>query len=123
MDEVFDLMIAKDLSYQQKMDFAKTSSMWFKNGATTLSETFPKTVDFMFTRDYNMVEPPYKQVHQIGVQGGFLIVKPSQRDFDRMVQIILSGGDGYDLREGWGGIKLGYGGYYGAGKTFHRILS
>jgi len=59
-----------------------------------------------------MVDPPLKKVYQIGVQGGFLIVRPNRRDFDRMVNIILSGGGFSDSC--WGG-KLGYGGYYGAG--------
>lgn len=58
--------------------------------------------------------PPRRQPHQIGVQGGFLVIRPNASDFDRMVDIILSGGD-FEIGSGWGGQKLSYGGYYGAG--------
>jgi hypothetical protein len=58
--------------------------------------------------------PPRRQPHQIGVQGGFLVVRPNETDFHKYVDIILSGGD-YNIHEGWGGPKLAYGGYYGAG--------
>lgn len=49
----------------------------------------------------------------MGVQGGFLVVRPNQTDFDNMVRIILSGGS-FRRGSGWGG-KLNYGGYYGSG--------
>lgn len=77
----------------------------------------PRQINFMFTRDYNMVEPTipaHKKPYQIGVQGGFLVIRPNRRDFDRMVDIILAGGN-YTIGDGWGGQELGYGGYYGAG--------
>ena len=59
------------------------------------------------------VDPPKRQPHQIGTQGGFLVMKPSKEDFDKFVSVILSGGN-YSIGRGWGG-KLNYGGYYGAG--------
>lgn len=58
--------------------------------------------------------PPIRQPHQIGVQGGFLVVRPNQTDFQKLVDIILAGG-GYQGAEWGGDQKLGYGGYYGAG--------
>jgi len=125
MDELFSLMTTKTRTRLKKEDterFARTSTMWLKHNNTknvlwssSLSTdilTEPEQINFMFTRDYNMVDPPLKKVYQIGVQGGFLIVRPNRRDFDRMVNIILSGGGFSDSC--WGG-KLGYGGYYGAG--------
>jgi hypothetical protein len=43
----------------------------------------------------------------VGVQGGFLIVRPSQAAFDEYIQIVLSG----DFKpDGWGGK---YGGFWG----------
>jgi hypothetical protein len=111
MDDVFDVMLLKDDDDARRRHFARTSSMWFQNDTTFM----PNQIDFMFTRDYNMVEPPKKQVHQMGVQGGFLLVKPSRDDFDRMLELIRSGGDGYTIEDGWGGKDVGYGGYYGAG--------
>jgi hypothetical protein len=59
------------------------------------------------------VDPPRRRVHQIGVQGGFLVIRPNQADFDKLVSIILSGGD-FVKGKGWGGTKLLYGGYFGA---------
>jgi hypothetical protein len=48
------------------------------------------------------------------VQGGFLVVRPNQTDFDRNVEIILAGGN-FESSRGWGGRVKAYGGYYGAG--------
>ena len=114
MDDVFDLMITDQPTYQQRRLFGQKYSMWYKNETTT-NPTIPERIDFMFTRDYNMVEPPGLQVHQMGVQGGFLLVRPNQNDFDRMVDIIMNGGDGYTIDDGWGGPTKAFGGYYGAG--------
>jgi hypothetical protein len=101
MDDVFDLML------DPLFDRSKISAMWLK------PEEFPPRVDFLFTRDYNMVKPGKRQPHQIGVQGGLLIIRPNATDFQRFVDILLQGGD-YE-GSNWGGKKLGYGGYYGAG--------
>jgi regulator of replication initiation timing len=61
-----------------------------------------------------MVDPPRRKPYQIGVQGGFMVIRPNATDFDRYVETILSGGN-FATGAGWGGSKLGYGGYYGAG--------
>ena len=82
MDDLFDLMLDPS-----SFDRSRVPAMWLK------PEEFPSRVDFMFTRDYNMVDPPKWKPHQIGVQGGFLIVRPNATDFDRYVETILSGGD------------------------------
>jgi hypothetical protein len=113
MDQLFDMMTTKRPTLQQRQQFASESSMWYKNSTTTSPLiTMPQRIDFMFTRDYNMVEPPRKQVFQMGVQGGFLLVRPSQDDFKDMVNLILSGGDDFTITDGWGSIV---GGFYGAG--------
>jgi hypothetical protein len=116
MDQVFDMMTAETSSRTQRQQFALESSMWYKNATSSLLSAMPKRIDFMFTRDYNMVDPPNLQVHQMGVQGGFLLVRPSQQDFDAMLNLILDGGDGYTLGYGWGGKgESAVGGFYGAG--------
>lgn len=114
MDQIFDMMTTKRPTDRQRHQFALESSMWYKNSSTTTSpwSTMPQRIDFMFTRDYNMVNPPSKQVHQMGVQGGFLLLRPSQQDFEDMVNLILSGGDDYTIAFGWASIV---GGFYGAG--------
>lgn len=71
------------------------------------NEALPKQVDAYFTRDYNMVNPGHKHV---GVQGGFLVVRPSMAAFEEYVSIVLEGN--FKQGNGWGGE--GYGGYFGA---------
>ena len=62
-----------------------------------------KNVEAFYTRDYNMVNPGGEKY--AGVQGGFIMVKPSEQVFSEYADIILEG----DYREGrgWGG-KYGY---------------
>jgi hypothetical protein len=67
----------------------------------------------IFCSNLKQVNPPKRQPHQIGTQGGFLVMKPNKEDFDRFVSVIISGGN-FSTGNGWGG-KLQYGGYYGAG--------
>ena len=66
-----------------------------------------KDLDAYFTRDYNMINPGHKHV---GVQGGFLIVKPNMDAFHEYVNIVLEGK--FFQGSGWEG--KGYGGYFGA---------
>jgi hypothetical protein len=104
LDPLFNLMI-----YPSNKDHrAAVAAMWLNS-----TDQFPDQVDFMFTRDYNMVDPPYRQVHQIGVQGGFLVIRPNVTDFERYVEIIIDGAN-YTIDDGWGGPALKFGGYYGA---------
>ena len=95
-DALFDAMIYND---RTKLDI-----MW-KN------QSQPERIDAFFTRDYNLVHPGRRQPHQIGVQGGFLVVRPNMTTIDEYVDLILEGE--FNPHEGWGG-KLRYGGYYGA---------
>ena len=41
-------------------------------------------------------------------------MKPSRKDYEKLVNTILSGGD-FQGGAGWGGRSLKFGGYYGAG--------
>ena len=71
----------------------------------------PRQIDAFFTRDITSSNPWEK--HQ-GVQGGFLVARPSMNHFQRYLDFIKAGnytkgrGDG----SGWSG--LGYGGFQGA---------
>lgn len=71
-------------------------------------------IDAFFTRDYNMAHPGMKHV---GVQGGFLVLRPSLDSYNEFVSIIRKG----DFRSngGWGG--LGFGPFYGS-MTFQGII-
>jgi hypothetical protein len=82
----------------------------------SLSSSSPPPPDALFTRDYNVVDPPRKQPHQIGVQGGFFIVRPNITDFQHYQEILYQRGpytNSFDVRHGWGGKALGFGGYWG----------
>ena len=127
MDDVFDFMTLTQttptkLTVDQVDSFARTSSMWMnkrfdvsKTHASRTVLTKPERINLMFTRDYNMVDPPSLKPYQMGVQGGFLAVRPNRRDFDRMVNIIQTGGDFKESKWGYGKLgNDGYGGYYGA---------
>ena len=71
-------------------------------------------IDAYFTRDYNM---NHRGMKHAGVQGGFLVLRPSRRVYDEFVSIIREG----DFRPngGWGG--QGFGPFYGS-MTFQGII-
>ena len=102
MDDLFDLLSNPNYN---RGDFQK-SAMW-----TNMNE-YDGAVDFLFTRDYYMVHPPYHQPHQIGVQGGFLALRPSEEIFAKFIDTIVHNNNFERTR--WGGKALGYGGFYGA---------
>jgi hypothetical protein len=70
-------------------------------------------IDAFFTRDYNM-RPAGKK--PVGVQGGFLVIKPSMNAFNEFKGIIRKGDFN---KKGWGG--LGFGPFYGS-MTFQGII-
>ena len=63
----------------------------------------PKRIDAFYTKDYNMINFPAHDV--AGVQGGFLVVRPSEAVFDEYIDLVLEGN--YIEGRGWGG-KYGY---------------
>jgi len=69
-------------------------------------DSLPQKIEAFFTRDYNMIKPGHKHV---GVQGGFLVIKPNLDYFKEYKQIILEGN--FIGGRGWEGK---YGGYFGA---------
>lgn len=71
-------------------------------------------IDAFFTRDYNMA---HRGMKHVGVQGGFLVLRPSLLVFAEFSSIIRKG----DFRSngGWGG--LGFGPFYGS-MTFQGII-
>jgi hypothetical protein len=104
MDKLFDVMIhgpPKDGS-NGGVDVAFDDPLM----STTVASTNDNTIDAFFTRDYNMAHAGMKHV---GVQGGFLVLRPSIDAYNEFVSIIRKG----DFQEsrGWGG--LGFGPFYG----------
>lgn len=107
MDELFDAAIEGDTT---KM---KDSIMWPREHHDTTRNT-EKSINAFFTRDYNM-RPARRG--PVGVQGGFIVLRPSMQTF-REFQDIIRKGD-YTSNRGWGG--KGFGPFYGA-MTFQGII-
>ena len=97
LDELFDVM----------MDGSRSPSS--NNIAVMFDEPLPEAnpIDAFFTRDYNMVNPGHEHV---GIQGGFLVIRPSMEAFQNYVDVVMEGN--FVSGNGWGGKH--YGGYFGA---------
>lgn len=77
-----------------------------RNSASTTNSTSTNDIDGIgafFTRDYNMIGEGNEEY--AGVQGGFLMVRPSERVFQEYIDIVLEGN--YIENHGWGG-KYGW---------------
>ena len=87
LDDLFDVMMNKTISIESQ---DKIPSMFDK----PMSEQ----INAFYTRDYNMVHLGHRHP---GVQGGFLVIRPSMSDFNTLKDIILEG----DFRQfaGWKG--------------------
>ena len=100
MDVLFDSMVDKrNVASREKLQ-----TMWIKNASA-----LPPVIEGAFTRDYNLVEPGRRRPHQIGVQGGFLVVRPDMDVFEQYREVIIEGN--YTRGNGWGG-PLRYGGAF-----------
>jgi hypothetical protein len=75
------------------------------------TDPWPPVVDAFMTRDWPQVKPGR---HIPLFQAGFLVIRPSLEDFDRIVAIVKEGNyvEGLQNNNGWGG--MGYGGLVGA---------
>lgn len=51
------------------------------------------TVDAYFTKDYNMIRPGTQEPYRVGVQGGFLVVRPSTTTYTHLINLVYSGGE------------------------------
>lgn len=112
MDDLFDVMLADKLLIDMGNEGGGGGEESIESARNRISvmhdEPLPQSgsIDAYFTRDYNMINPGKKHV---GVQGGFIIVRPNQAAFDEYIRIVLSGN--FRMGSGWGGA---YGGYFGA---------
>lgn len=104
MDELFDAMLSSLSSFGGGHDSTPAQP---RNIPVMHNMSLPNDIHAFFTRDYNLVPPTHEHP---GVQGGFLVVRPSHDAFQEYIDIILEGD--HRPKKGWGG--LGYGGYYGA---------
>ena len=106
MDDIFDLMIDGTTTGEKKIDVAFNDPI----------DTSPQhaTINAFFTRDYNMANHGMKHV---GVQGGFLVLRPDRKVYEEFQEIIRTG----DFRKngGWGG--MGFSPFYGVSVSFYIV--
>ena len=105
MDDIFDAMLFSKDSQIGSGARDRLDLEWEEEKGN-----LPNQIEAFFTRDYTS-SWPWKKV--AGVQGGLLVVKPSQHAFDEYMNIILEGNYtlGDNNESGFGG--LGYGGWVG----------
>ncbi|KAG7344636.1 hypothetical protein IV203_019032 [Nitzschia inconspicua] len=105
MDDLFDAMLFDKESIQGRQARQRLN-------VQHPHKPLPDTIDAYFTRDITSAQP--WEIRQ-GVQGGFLVARPNQSQFDQYLQFIKRGnyvGPGRGYNKGWDG--LGYGGFQGA---------
>ena len=105
LDELFDAAIKGDTT---DVDAIMWPAEHHKGDSST-------SINAFFTRDYNMRIASKKR--HVGVQGGFLVIRPSMETFSEFQDIIREGD--FRISGGWGG--LGFGPFYGS-MTFQGII-
>ena len=112
LDDLFDVMI----------DGVNDEEGGANNGKQKIEVAFHDTlptkqpINAFFTRDYNMA---HKGMKHAGVQGGFLVLRPSMEVYEEFKEVIRKG----DFRSngGWGG--LGFGPFYGVSFVIFYCMS
>jgi hypothetical protein len=104
MDDLFDAMLFSKDSDEGK---AARSRLEVQHPEVPL----PDVIDAYFTRDITSAQP-WESVQ--GVQGGFLIARPSKKDLETYLQFIRQGNYTPGRGDGSGWNSLGYGGFQGA---------
>mmetsp|Transcript_24990 Transcript_24990/g.42492 ORF Transcript_24990/g.42492 Transcript_24990/m.42492 type:complete len:522 (+) Transcript_24990:45-1610(+) len=94
------------------------------NGTTAQKLLSNIVVDAFYTKDYNMISP-HKEGHveHVGVQGGFLVVRPSMLTYLKLRDMVYSGefyGGHGGKTTGW--FKSGYGKHIWGSMTIQGLL-
>ncbi len=102
MDDLFDAMLFPIESEIGRSARKNLDLEWEEDRAQ-----LPDQIDAFFTRDYTS-SWPWKKI--AGVQGGFLVLRPSQHSFNEYKEIILEGNYtmGFNNECGWGGLGFGW---------------
>mmetsp|Transcript_20598 Transcript_20598/g.42882 ORF Transcript_20598/g.42882 Transcript_20598/m.42882 type:complete len:539 (+) Transcript_20598:602-2218(+) len=82
------------------------------------------TVNAFYTKDYNMIIPKSKQSKRVGVQGGFLVLRPSFETYKELISMVYTG-EHYPGRdaENTGWFKSGYGMHIWGSLTIQGLLA
>ncbi len=113
MDDLYDAMIDGIVDNKLSNNNGK------KNGRIDVAFNDPmdttQPINAFFTRDYNMA---HRGMKHAGVQGGFLVLRPSMEVYKEFQEIIRKG----DFRQngGWGG--MGFGPFYGVSIIYYCLF-
>lgn len=103
LDTLFDALLLDNDDDNTMLVSSSSSGVPIHNAKNVTNLPPSKKVEAFYTRDYNMVNAGREKY--AGVQGGFLMVKPSEAVFEEYIDIVLEGD--YRDGQGWGG-KYGY---------------
>lgn len=86
-----------------------------------MDELFDLDQDLVYTCDYNMQPGQQRARGKVPcpVQGGFVVVRPSQQAFAQMVDVVKQGRFGGPFGSGWNGTGIGH---WWGGATFQGIV-
>ncbi|KAL7548057.1 hypothetical protein ACHAWF_011343, partial [Thalassiosira exigua] len=138
LDELFDVMLIDHLyeegrearrrlaevvapTYVNRRQTGDPAKSGDENATEVLANV---TVDAFFTKDYNMIAPG-RHSQRVGVQGGFLVVRPSVDEYVEMINMIYSG-EFYGGTNAWppaGWFKSGYGRHIWGAMTIQGFLA
>ena len=104
LDELFDAMLYPN-DHPRHIEAMKAIPLERKN------DPIPERIDAFLSMDYSLNWPWHREAP---VQGGWLVVRPSQKAFDDYMDIVLEGNytGGFNNEAGWG--HLGFGGWIGS---------
>ena len=113
LDDLFDVMIDgvnKDEETNNEQQQQTKIEVAFHDPLPT-----KQPINAFFTRDYNMA---HRGMKHAGVQGGFLVLRPSMEVYEEFTEVIRKG----DFRSngGWGG--LGFGPFYGVSLSYYMSV-
>jgi len=107
-------------TYLNRIETGNPSTPGTRNATDLLANI---TVNAYFSKDYNMIAPG-PQSQRVGVQGGFLVVRPSTATFMHLVNLVYSGEfyGGFDaVASGW--FKSGYGSHIWGAMTIQGLMA
>ena len=105
-----DMMLLKPLDELFDVFYASSTTIHIPHTRWPKDETSKRqSVEFMFTRDYPMVKAGAPS-HQVGVQGGFLLIRPNQTAFEEIISLVKKG----NYRNGWFDGDVHYPSLYGS---------
>lgn len=104
LDELFDAMLYPN-DHPRYKEAMKAIPLERKN------DPIPERIDAFLSMDYSLNWPWHREAP---VQGGWLVVRPSQKAFDDYIDIVLEGNytGGFNNEAGWG--HVGFGGWIGS---------